>query len=307
MLLQPLPPAIIGGRVLELKPLPGDGNGHAGRVQLGIHAQIQGPSWRRGAGLVLARDPVVRLPRHADDLRTLALNTLQGGDGRLQVVNGHVLALGVDHLRNTPRQRDHARDLEEVASVAGQLHGAARSLAAEHIFGDKEHAVQLSRHGRPCLSLVIEYGRLQDRGAEAQELVVGVCRGGVATLRRAGLIEDGLVRPARLIGEGVFKGGGEGIGDLVGGCERNRGEAVRGVVSAEKGGGQSERTLFRPRWPAPVQLSRRGGTRTINPRARNSCRDRKPPCRDGRQGGGPRPERSVARGRAVRRSCRGGG
>ena len=233
MLLQPLPPPIVRGCMLELQPLPGNRDGDAGRVQLGIQAQIQWPAGRGSARLVLARGSIARLPRYADDLGGLPLDALQSRDGRLQIVDRHVLTLSIDHVRDAPRQRDHAGDLEEVPAIAGQLHRSAGGLAPKHILGDEEHAVQLCGHGRPGLALVVEDGRLEDRGAETQEFVVGVCGGGVATLGCRGIVEDRFIGRAGLVGEGIFKGGGEGVGDLVGGREGYRGEAILGVVSVE--------------------------------------------------------------------------
>jgi hypothetical protein len=82
--------------------------------------------------------------------------------------------------------------------------------------------------------LVVEDGGLEDGGAEAEELVIGVSRGGVAALGGGGIVEEGLEDAAGLVGEGILEGSGEGIGDLVGGGEGDGGEAARGGVSAAR-------------------------------------------------------------------------
>jgi hypothetical protein len=76
------------------------------------------------------------------------------------------------------------------------------------------------------LPLVVEDGGFEDWGAETEKFVVGVCAGGVATLCRRVVVEEGFVRAARLVGERVFESGREGIRDLVGWGKRYGGEAV---------------------------------------------------------------------------------
>jgi hypothetical protein len=76
------------------------------------------------------------------------------------------------------------------------------------------------------LPLVVEDGGFEDWGAETEKFVVGVCAGGLATLCCRVVVEEGFIRAARLVGEGIFESSREGIRDLVGWGERYGGEAV---------------------------------------------------------------------------------
>ena len=73
------------------------------------------------------------------------------------------------------------------------------------------------------MAAVIQDRCFHDGDTEAEKLVVEVLRGGAVAILGAGvvgIIEEGFEGP-RLVGKRVFEGGGEGVGEVIGGRERD--------------------------------------------------------------------------------------
>lgn len=209
VLLKALSAPVIGRCVFKLESLPRHRDRNTIGIQLLAGTEIDiHTGWRGGDFAIFAYlDRSGALPGDRDYFRNFAFNGFDGVNGGRELNQWHLSALLVDDMGDGARERYQAGALPEIAAVAGQFKRTAARFATKHIFGDKEHAVELGGHvhfGK--FASVVNYRGIHHRVREAEEFVVQLLRGG--------FFVEGILVYCRLIlpggvGEGVFECGGK--------------------------------------------------------------------------------------------------